>query len=185
MMEPHRIGSWIQTYTGKQFYPLDPQKEDVDIRDIAHALSLICRYAGNCKEFYSVAEHSILISHAVPPNDAIYGLLHDAAEAYLGDVLRPIKQDLPELRQVEDRIQRMIYFHFNLSPIVPHSVLRADSAILGDELKQVMSPPPAAWKLVYPPLDVRIACSPPEIAERRFLARFHEIIRSLDPQYSP
>ena len=81
----------ILTYTGKWFYPLEPKSEDVDIRDISHALSLICRFTGHVIFPYSVAQHSIAVSRLCPKSIAIYGLLHDAAEAYITDVAHPIK----------------------------------------------------------------------------------------------
>src|SRR5258708_302056 len=90
-MQKDRRGNWMQTYTGRAYWPADPRAEDVCIEDIAHALSLLCRYTGHCKRFYSVAEHSILISQVVPPEYAFFGLMHDAQEAYINDLARPIK----------------------------------------------------------------------------------------------
>ena len=81
-MTDERIGSWLQTYTGKKFYPFDPREEEVDILDIAHALSQLCRFGGHTKEFYSVAEHCVLVSMCCPSEVKLLGLLHDAAEAY-------------------------------------------------------------------------------------------------------
>ncbi|MFG0247924.1 MAG: phosphohydrolase, partial [Phycisphaeraceae bacterium JB051] len=78
--------SWIQTYTGKAFYPLREDPGIIDIRDIAHALSLQCRFNGHCSDFYSVAQHSVHVSEVVPQAFALWGLLHDAAEAYMSDL---------------------------------------------------------------------------------------------------
>ncbi len=89
-----RIGDWIQTATGRQFYPLDPRPEDVCIEDIAHALSNVCRFAGHSAWHYSVAQHCVLASEYAPPEYAIAALLHDAAEAYMGDIARPWKRFL-------------------------------------------------------------------------------------------
>jgi uncharacterized protein len=89
-----RNGAWIQTVTGKQFWPMDAQPEEVDIEDIAHALSLPCRFNGHCKQFYSVAEHSIHVSRVVSNENAARGLLHDAAEAYLSYIPQPVKREL-------------------------------------------------------------------------------------------
>src|SRR5438128_12538670 len=83
-------GDWMQTYTGRAFYPLDPRLDDICIEDIAHALSMLCRYGGQCQEFYSVAEHSVLMSYAVNPQHALWALLHDATESYMGDLIRPL-----------------------------------------------------------------------------------------------
>lgn len=86
--------SWIQTFSGRQFFPLEPRVEDVCIEDIAHGLSNLCRYAGHCECFYSVAQHCLLVSRVVPREHALRGLLHDASEAYLIDVPRPIKHSI-------------------------------------------------------------------------------------------
>ena len=77
-----RNGDWLQTFTGKAFFPLDPRPEEMDIFDIAHALSNLCRYGGHCNKFYSVAEHSVLVSILCRlyygEQVALQGLLHDA-----------------------------------------------------------------------------------------------------------
>lgn len=85
---------WIQTYTGKKFFPLHPHQNEYVIEDIAHALSMKCRFAGHCNAFYSVAEHSVKVSRIVAPESQLWGLLHDAAEAYLPDVCQPIKSQI-------------------------------------------------------------------------------------------
>jgi hypothetical protein len=86
-----RKGDWMQTYTGRQFWPIDPRADEIDIVDIAHALSQQCRFAGHCKSFYSVATHSWHTSNVCNSENALWGLLHDAAEAYLVDLPTPIK----------------------------------------------------------------------------------------------
>ncbi|MDO4254358.1 MAG: hypothetical protein Q4C81_04310 [Kocuria sp.] len=97
-------GNWMQTYTGRRFYPLDSRPEDVDVVDVAHALSMQCRYNGHVRLFMSVAEHCVLVSRLVPSEHALWGLLHDATEAYVGDMVRPLKLHMPEYRAVEDRV---------------------------------------------------------------------------------
>src|ERR1700683_336889 len=84
-------GAWIVTFSGRRFYVLDPRPSDVRIEDIAHSLSLQCRFNGHVKNFYSVAQHSVLVSERCDPADALYGLLHDASEAYIGDMSAPLK----------------------------------------------------------------------------------------------
>ncbi|MBF0612521.1 MAG: hypothetical protein HQL55_15470, partial [Magnetococcales bacterium] len=78
--------NWIQTFTGRQFWPLAPVLEHIHVQDIAHALSLLCRFNGHCQKFYSVAEHSLHVATILPPELAGWGLLHDASEAYLADL---------------------------------------------------------------------------------------------------
>ncbi len=104
----------IATFSGKFIEPLNPQWEDIEIEDIAHGLSNICRYGGQCSEFYSVAQHSVYVSYNCKPDNALNGLLHDGSEAYLGDVPRPIKHT-PQYsfyRDVEEVLQTMIFQKF-------------------------------------------------------------------------
>ncbi len=83
---------WMQIASGGTFHPTNPDPTEVKIEDIAHALGNICRFGGHTSEFYSVAQHSVLVSRCCPPEYALEGLLHDASEAYLGDVVRPLKR---------------------------------------------------------------------------------------------
>jgi hypothetical protein len=92
----------MQLLSGKAFYVTDPKPEDIDILDIAHSLSMQCRYNGHTKGFYSVAEHSVLVANLVPPRLRLQALLHDASEAYVGDVIRPIKRLLKNRPQIDD-----------------------------------------------------------------------------------
>ena len=110
---------WIQTYTGRRFHPLAPRADELDLVDIAHALSLNCRFNGHCRCFYSVAEHCVRVADILPPELALWGLLHDAAEAYLADVPRPAKQQMPQFVAAEDRLLRVIVEHFGLSWPMP------------------------------------------------------------------
>lgn len=109
---------FITTYTGRRFHPLAPKPEEVCLADIAHALSMKCRYGGHCAQFYSVAEHSILVAALVPPEYRVEALLHDAAEAYLADLAWPLKRS-PEMRsflEVEDRILTAVFQRFGVHP---------------------------------------------------------------------
>lgn len=169
-------GSWMQTFTGRQFYPLAAEVEDVDPLDIAHALSLICRYGGHVTEFYSVAEHCLLMSRAVPPEDALWALLHDATEAYVGDMVRPLKHHMPEYRLVEDRLMTVIARRFSVDDDMPSAVKDADNRILLDERAAVLGTPPAAWQQEHlEPLGVTIACHPPKVVEALYLERLAEL----------
>jgi hypothetical protein len=126
---------WIRTFTGKRFYPLQPRLQDIDIADIAHALSLQCRFTGHCKRHYSVAEHSLIVASLVPEEQQMQALLHDASEAYLTDVPRTLKR-LPEYafyREAEKRLQALIYEYFDCDPEDAPVLKKADVAALGLE----------------------------------------------------
>ena len=144
-----RTGDWIQTHTGTMFYPLDPRVEDIDIHDIAHALSMQPRYAGHTRRFYSVAEHSIYIAKACSPEHALWGLLHDASEAYLCDIPRPIKPYLTNYAEIEARLMHVICEKFGLSPTIPEEIKRLDRAILRNEYEGLLAPHPSQWGLQY------------------------------------
>lgn len=145
-------GDWIQTYTGKQFWPLDPRPEHICIEDIAHALSNLCRYTGHTNKFYCVAQHSCFASHLVPSKFALWGLLHDAAEAYIGDMSRPLKGMLPEFKQIENKIMIAVCGKFGLFFPEPPAVKQIDDALLATEMQTFMEKPPKPWTLPEPPI---------------------------------
>jgi hypothetical protein len=167
--------SWIQTYTGKRFFPLAPEPGDVDLRDVAHGLSLQCRFNGHCLAFYSVAEHSVRVSQALPDDLALWGLLHDAAEAYLSDLPSPIKRQLPMYQQAETNLLQLIAARFGLVWPMPELVTQADLRLLATEARDLMAPPPEPWQLGAEPFGERIDPWAPAEAERAFLARYHEL----------
>ena len=173
-----RKGDWMQTATGKQFWPLDPRPDEVDIVDVAQGLSKICRYGGHCTRFYSVAEHSVYVSQALPPSLRMYGLLHDASEAYLGDVIRPLKRFIPGYRDLEDAVMVAVCEHFGIHYPMPPQVKEIDNNILLDEMRQIMAPPPVPWAsqasqdLGIEELGVEIQCWRPERAAEKFLEQF-------------
>jgi uncharacterized protein len=134
------MDDWIRTFTGKRFYPLQPRLQDIDITDITHALSLQCRFTGHCICHYSVAEHSLLVASLVPEEHQLQALLHDASEAYLTDVARPVKHS-PEYtfyRKVEKHVQSLIYEYFNCDPEEAPELKKADDAALGLEAYWLM-----------------------------------------------
>lgn len=164
-----RYGDWMQTYEGNQFWPLHPMIEDVNFRDIAHALSLICRYGGHCIKFYSVAEHSVLLSRAVSPENRLYALLHDAAEAYVGDVVRPLKRFMPECSKAEQGVLFVILTKAGLIAEVPKQVNEFDLRMLGDERAQNMKACVHEWAPTGELLGVQLEYWSPEKAEKVFL----------------
>jgi uncharacterized protein len=168
---------WIQTYTGRRFYPLDPSPHDIDIEDIAHALSMKCRYAGHTDVFYSVAEHSVHVSDLVAPQNRLWGLLHDASEAYSADIPSPIKSAFPEWKAMEDRIMRAVCERFGLSPEEPPQVKRFDVAMLGVERDALFGIKRDDWvrveSIFNPP---RIVGMSPQTAKSEFLHRFSQTV---------
>jgi len=167
-------GDWILTFTGRRFYPMAPKAEDVDIIDIAHALSMLCRYAGHSKFFYSVGEHSLWVSHAVPAEHAFFGLMHDAAEAYVCDLPRPLKYALPEYRAAETRVWAAIVEKFGLPLETPPEVKLVDSRMLLTE-RPVLFDNPQPWPQYahLTPIDRKIVCAPPHVVFDSFMRRFH------------
>lgn len=152
--------SWVQTYTGRKFDVLNPRAEDVDWNDIATALSMQCRFnghtsrkvAGVAKEprFYSVAQHCVVMSRIVHPSTALYALLHDAAEAYLGDMPAPVKALVPRFKQIEDAVLLAIYEAAGVEPPHPdleNHVLFFDLCMLATERERMMDEPPEPWAI--------------------------------------
>lgn len=174
-----RIGDWIQTYSGVIFYPLDPRPEEIRIEDIAHSLSLLCRFAGHCREFYSVAQHSVLVSAQLPADLKLWGLLHDASEAYLVDLPRPLKH-FSELGrhycEIEARLMRVICWKFGLPEIRPAEVQRMDMVLLVTEKRDLFSAEPKPWEDTEEPLARRISPWSSRAVEKRFLREFGRLV---------
>lgn len=168
---------WISTYTGKKFYIFNPRREDVDIIDIARGLSMICRFNGHVKRFYSVAQHSVLVSRIVPPDIAMEGLLHDATEAFVGDLIRPIKRFMPEFKEVENKLEEVIYQRFGLRHGRHDEIKNADNIALVTEARDLLTTQVImdSFDKSIIPLVKRIKCQKPEIAEQRFLDRYYEL----------
>lgn len=172
-----RHGDWMQTATGRKFWPMDPRPEEVFIEDIAHSLAMQCRYAGHCLRFYSVAEHSVLIARHLAarqaPAVALWALLHDASEAYLVDVPRPVKPYLTGYKDAEEKVMGAVCSRFGLPVEMPAEVHAADSRIIADELANMV---PMDWHARHDdPLGVRIRFWSPEKASEEFLATFEAL----------
>ena len=178
--KPEKRGLWIHTNSGKQFYAFDPSPDMVDINDIANGLSKLCRYAGQCDEFYSVAQHSVIISKFVSPEHALAGLLHDAAEAYLTDIPRPIKHMFNEhagnlFSNTESAIFAAVAERFEISSEIPEEVHQADYNIVCDEASVLFAEAPE-WTKWYHPLGVHIKPVGWRAARTMFLQRFEELV---------
>ena len=176
-IEEPRKGDWISTFTGKKFYPLDPRPEEIDVNDIVHALSHQCRFVGHCTSFYSIAQHSVLVSLLCNPDDALFGLLHDAAEAYLVDIPSPLKR-LPEFaayREAEKKLMDVICDVFGLPHDEPASVKIADKRILATEARDLTVTEGRGWTTLQDPYDFHIKPWTPEYARVKFVSRLHEL----------
>lgn len=168
----------MQTFSGARYYPMDPRAEDIHPEDIAHALGMLCRYGGHVREFYSVAEHCVLMSHAVPAEDALHALLHDATEAYVVDVPRPVKRYLTNYKDIENRVWGAISTRFGVSPVLPASVLAADNRIILNEKAVLLLDSESEWpgfeKLK--PLDITIRAWSPARARLEYIDRLYDLL---------
>jgi hypothetical protein len=177
---------YIQTYTGLMF-PLVPEapvwedQREVRIEDIAHALSHLCRFTGHTRVFYSVAEHCVRASYIVPAHLAMDALLHDASEAYLGDVSSPLKSLLPEYKAIERVLERRIATVFGITWPMRPEVKHADLVMLATEKRDLMRQDSGAgWSCLdgIEPLAERLDPRTSMHAENLFLLRYSELIRA-------
>lgn len=184
---------WMQTFTGRAVDPINMESDEVCIEDIAHALSMQCRFAGHCTEFYSVAEHSVRVSLLIQQegHDAmgcILALLHDAAEAYLPDIIRPIKprvaMDGVPMNEMEQLVLDTIFDAFNVGAgtseylqgtDLMRYVKSADLVLLATEARDLMSKPERVWGALPEPISEKIMPWPWEEARSAFLTRFNEL----------
>lgn len=178
---------WILTYTGTKFYPLNPHIGDISILDIAHASSNLTRFGGHCKEFYPLAQHCVLVSNRiwnVTQNIklALAGLLHDASEAYLIDIPRPLKY-MPEFdgyRLAENNLQNLIFQAFNIELVEEEFkiIKEADEYILNVEAWFLMEKHPEWKPKTYQPDFRFFSVMTPQIAKKRFLEEFNWLMES-------
>jgi len=188
------IDPFIALSTGGKFYPLGPDPDRIDVRDIAHSLSQQCRYAGHTSAFWSVAAHSLEVANRIERKYAyalsrdalakttLVALLHDASEAYLQDVVRPVKPLVFGYREWEANVERAIAQRFGLAHPWPDVVKAFDDGIVIDEVANFFPEGSAAWQrygirsridhAVLMPLE-------PARAEEAFLKRFEELQRRI------
>jgi len=170
--------NWIQTFTGKSFFPLSPNSEDVCIEDIAHALSLICRFNGHSLGFYSVAQHCILVSKYCSEKNKLAGLLHDSAEAYICDIPKPLKhsKDFARYRYIESMVEASIAFKFATHWEI-EEVKDVDFKMLATEKRDLMAPSKKDWGWLPEPYPEKIIPLSPKEAEELFLKTFIQLKR--------
>jgi uncharacterized protein len=186
-VEPQEVNAskaWIITYRGNKFYLLDPKPEMIDIEDIAHALSNIGRWTGHTRYHYSVAQHSVYASWIAPPEFAFDTLMHDASEAYLGDLNRPLKHFTPAgpaYLKIESRVEEVIFNKFGVTFPLPEAVKEADTKMLYAEKAQLMNVTEATqyeakkWGRDETEADIQIQRWTPRHAKKMFLSRFWEL----------
>lgn len=182
-----RKGDWISTSMGQMFWPLDPRPEDVHIEDIAHALSHICRWGGHCRAFYSVAQHCVHVAEYILRKGygsrlALMGLLHDASEAYIGDMVTPVKRSMPDFYAAEQTLERAIYTKFGLHKgmdkkfEMPGIVVEADQVLLVTEKRDLTNQRTAhLWDVPQNPLPNVIDPWSSTDARNNFILSFKEL----------
>lgn len=170
----------IQTVSGVWVSPKSASENDIQIKDIAHALSLICRFNGHCREFYSVAQHSVIVSEILEhqrysPEIVLAGLMHDAHEAYLGDMPSPLKKIFKDYGPISEELQKTIEkkYAIPMNENVSKLVKNADFACFHAEVRDLM--PSNGWN--WPPDVFKweksiIPCAP-EKAKAMFIERFN------------
>lgn len=188
-----RKGDWFQTFTGVEFWPLDPRPEDIVLEDIAHGLSHICRFGGHTRTFYCVGDHALHVTDCIKQLggtvlEQFIGLHHDDTEAYVGDVVRPMKRQ-PEFdfyRHNEDVLARAIFKSFGLKEDVfpfPDIIKYADNALLYTEARDMM--PEHCWKKnsnlpdCYLKNDTLLPRKP-EVCKRLFIEKHFELLEQLN-----
>jgi uncharacterized protein len=181
-------GDWIRTYTGRRFHLLDPRPEGFSIEDIAHALSLTCRFNGHVKKLYSVAEHSVRVAQYLKSrkyNASIQydGLMHDCTEAYITDIARPYKQldEFKFYRDIEDNLQQHLSIFFKFSNPLPPAVKIADQVLLATEARDLMGNP-SDWHFKYNPIAKTIKPWSAKKAERKFLELYYKLCKEHDDE---
>lgn len=168
---------YVSTFSGNRFYPLEPRIDRVAIEDIAHGLAYQCRFNGQTCEFYSVAQHSLVVASLVPPHMQLAALLHDAAEAYLGDMVKPLKVLLPEFAQIEDRVSLIIATTFGVDFSDYAPIKNADLVALATEKRDLMPHSVERWAYLD---DIRALPDPivpmsPREAKLAFLAEYERL----------
>lgn len=172
------VGPTILLQSGAYFDLLDPKSSNFTIEDVAHGLSMTCRFAGQCRQFYSVAEHCWHASFLVPDELQRAALLHDAAEAFIGDVTRPLKTLLPEYKVIEKRIEAAIVDRFGIDGWDDPRIKHADQVMLHAEQAEMMPAHEDSWATsagLGEPYPIAFEYRPPRLGRSMFLSRYYEL----------
>jgi hypothetical protein len=187
-----RGDAWLEMVSGQPFWPLDPRPADIHIADIAVALSNLCRFNGHVEELYSVAEHSVRVAeyverqlysdrwhHPQPKRVMLAALLHDASEAYLVDVPRPVKRQMPTYVEAERRVEACVREAFNLIEDHGELIKLADDVLLATEKRDLKPRGRRDWRLTREPIPAPYHITPwaPVDARARFLWKFRQLTR--------
>lgn len=176
----------ISVLSGRFFDFLRPEEYEYDIEEIATSLSNTCRYTGHVNRFYSVAEHSVLVSRLVPDSLALTGLLHDASEAFTGDIAKPLKELIgPAFKDIENSIEKAIANHFNLPYPFPPEIKVADKQMYWQERQEVANVGigDSLWNQDRRATrKVEAKGMAPHMARRMFLARYRELTKLEDKE---
>lgn len=183
MSQPWSSPGAVETFTGGQFNIFDPKPEDVRLQDIAAGLAHTCRFGGHCRNFYSVAHHSIHVSHELPSNNPrlqFIGLLHDAGEAYIGDIPRPLKAKHGVFARLEDHILDAVWASFDIAP--PHQgewekVMAADDRLLAYEATHILQD--GSWAERAPDLGYDLQSHSFERIRNEFRSRSEKLLNQL------
>lgn len=187
--DTHRIGDWMQLQSGMRYWPLDPRPDDFCIEDIAHALSNICRWGGHVDKFYSVAQHSVLVAAQARKGLQMEALLHDAAEAYTGDIPRPLKRamgnDAVSLRSystIEAATHKAICVKFGVNPVMADEIKQIDDRITVDERLSLFSNLHREEDWMFrnsERIGIAIRPIPPQAARELFMTAYRIIVSGL------
>ena len=169
--------SYIETFSGKKIDFFEPRADQIDINDIARGLSRLPRFAGQTSEFYSVASHSLNVARILPDKHKLQGLMHDAAEAFVGDLPTPFKRNIPAFGELEHRIWVAICERFGIAVELDPLVKRADSTMLVSE-RDILKPAVSDWGPYEDNLRVEVGyryATASSVAEADFLSKFKEL----------
>ena len=177
----------VSTRSGRRVALLNPSPAQIVIGDIAHGLAHQCRFNGQTNKFYSVAQHSVLVASILPRELRLAGLLHDASEAYLGDIVQPLKELLPEYQTIEANFCKVLGERFNVNLQPNPAIHQADLIVLATERRDLMPMDSADWSCIsgITPLSRTIKPLAPEDAAAQFMDLFFKLSKQLQSSKNP